>query len=254
MSMSRVPVRLACGLLLAILAFLSGACDNDSDPTAPADSVITVSANPQTIVVPSVGNGEADVTATVRSKNGTRLPDQEITFSTSQGSLDPLAETPIQTDDQGQAISRLFTRTSATITARSGSITGTTQVQTVTCDLAQFLLSVQPMVIDNCDDTLMLTATIEDVDGDPCENIRVIFSQDPNDMLTGTFSPSSQVSSDAAGLAIATWRANQSQCDSKCTAVRDPNGTGDCGSLYFTAGDITGTFNSAPVPVLEDVD
>src|SRR5882672_7545922 len=80
--------------LLVAAVFGIAACNN-SDPTAPADSTMTVSANPQTVVVPSVGDGQAQITATIRSKNGNRLPDQEVTFSTSAGRLDPAAETPI---------------------------------------------------------------------------------------------------------------------------------------------------------------
>ena len=67
---------------LALLALATPACESDSDPTAPADSVITVDANPQTVVVPGGGQGFTTITATLRSKNGTRLPDQEVSFST----------------------------------------------------------------------------------------------------------------------------------------------------------------------------
>jgi len=227
-------------------------CDS-SDPTAPADSTITVSANPQTVVVPSGSTGTTEITATLRSKNGTRLPDQEITFSTSAGTLTPPAETPVLTDSDGQANSTLTTSTSATITAQSGGISGTTQVQTASCDLAQFLLDVQPQELTTCSDTLTFTAQVEDTGGSPCANVRVLFIQDPANKIPGSFSPSSQISSDAMGLATVTWRPSSTQCDAKCTAAGDPNGGGDCGIFSFTATDTTGTFESGPVTVTESI-
>src|SRR4029453_15761745 len=107
-SMTRTSVRLASGLLLAVLAFATGACDDDTDPVAPADSVITVDANPQTVVVPPGSQGKTTTTATLRSKNGTRLPDQEMAFSTSSGSFDGSFDNPTTTDDQGEAVIVLF--------------------------------------------------------------------------------------------------------------------------------------------------
>src|SRR5437867_775472 len=59
------------------------------DPTAPEGSMFTVSANPQTVVSQGGLPGRTTVTATLRGKNGTRLPDQEVAFSTTSGVLTP---------------------------------------------------------------------------------------------------------------------------------------------------------------------
>ena len=243
----------AVGLL--ILAAAAG-CQNNSDPTAPEDSSITVSANPQTVVVPSGMNGTAELTATLRSKSGTRLPDQEITFSTTNGTLDPPAETPLTTDDNGQAVSLLITASSATVTARSGGITGTTQVQTAPGNLAQFLLQVTPEELLDCDDTLMLDATVRTTAGDPVQGVIVIFDETADSTLTGTFTPASSVLSNASGIAHVTWKPSATVCARECqAATADPNdmSPGSC-ELRFGATDTTDTFGSNEVEVLDEID
>ncbi len=240
-------------MALALLPAFAG-CENNSDPTAPADSTITVSANPQTVVVPTGQQGTTEITATLRSKNGTRLPDQEITFSSTAGTLVPPAETALISDDQGQAKCSLVTTSSATITARSGGISGMTQIQTAPGDLAQFELLVAPVqVLTNCNDELTLTATVRTTTGDPVAGVLVIFDEDSTTLLAGSFSPGTQRTTDVAGEAVVTWRPSQSQCESKCTDAGDPNGTGDCGNLIFFASDITGTFESTGVDVIEAI-
>jgi hypothetical protein len=240
-------------MALGLLSAFAG-CENNSDPTAPADSTITVSANPQTVVVPTGQQGTTEVTATLRSKNGTRLPDQEMTFSTTAGTLVPPAETPLVTDDQGQAKCSLVTTSSATITARSGSISGTTQIQTAPGDLAQFVLAVGPVQeLTSCNDQLTLTASVRTTTGDPVAGVLVIFDEVSSSVLTGSFSPGTQRTTDVAGEAVVTWEPNQS-CETKCKAAGgDPNTMGNCGDLSFIASDITGTFESFPVTVFENI-
>ncbi len=240
--------------VVPVLVLALAGCES-SDPTAPADSTITVSANPQTVVVPTGQQGTTEITATLRSKNGTRLPDQEITFSTTAGNLVPIADTPLTTDDNGQAKSTLVTTSSATITARSGGISGTTQIQTAPGNLAQFELIVGPVQeLTSCNDQLTLTAAVRTTTGDPVAGVLVIFDEVSSSVLTGNFSPGTQRTTDVAGQAVVTWRPSQSQCESKCTAAgADPNTMGDCGDLSFTASDITGTFESFPVTVFENI-
>ncbi|HET6372882.1 MAG TPA: Ig-like domain-containing protein, partial [Candidatus Polarisedimenticolia bacterium] len=198
----------------------------------------------------------AELTATLRSKNGTRLPDQEITFSTSNGTLDPPAETPLKTDNNGQAISLLITASSATITARSGGISGTTQVQTAPGNLAQFLLQVTPEFLETCDDTIMLDVTVRTTTGDPVQGIIVIFDETSDSDLSGTFSPASTVLSNASGIAHVEWTPNDQVCARECqAATSDPNSItpGDC-VLRFGATDTTDTFGSNEVEVLDEID
>ena len=244
-----VAAALALGLGLA-------RCE-DSDPVAPPDSTITVSANPQTVVVPQNGQGTSQITATVRSKNGTRLPDQEVTFSTTAGTLVPPAETPLLTDSDGQSKCLLLTSTSATISARSGSITSTpTQVNTAPGDLAQFILNVSPQVLTACNDTLTLTAQVNTTSGDPVQGVIVVFDEVPPSTLFGNFSPGNQVLTDVNGMAVVMWTPQASICADECqAATADPNtNPGGICELVFTASDTVGTFESVPLEVNDDID
>jgi len=247
-STARVFVRLACGLFLAVLAFATGACDNDSDPTAPAESVITVDANPQTVVVPSGGQGVTTITATLRSKSGTRIPDQEIAFSTTSGFFDPSFDNPAKTDAQGEAVIDLFIGSAATVTARSGGITGTTQLQTSPGQLDTFILNVEPTELFTCNDELTLTANVLDPNGAGLANVLVIFDEVMS-TITGTFAPNSQVRTDVSGTAVTHWTPG-GQCNTKC--VNDPNSTGIC-VLFFVASDSSGAFTSVEQEVTDNI-
>jgi len=240
----------ACALGLALAAAAPG-CES-SDPTAPADSVITVSADPQTVVVPSGGSGTATITARLRSKNGSPLPDQEMTFSTTQGTLDPPAESLLTTDDDGQALSVLTTSSPATVTARSGSISGTTQVNTAQGNLSQFLLNISPVQeLLACNDTLTFTAEVRTTAGDPVEDVLVCFIEATANTIAGNFNPGDQEFTDSSGEATVTWTPG-SQCNSRCTAAGDPNGGGVC-SFFFSVDDCNGNFESQQEQVTDRI-
>jgi len=249
--------RRASGAAALIAAAVLGiAACNNTDPTAPADSTVTVSANPSTVVVPAGGQGTTELTATLRSKSGAREPGQEMTFSTTSGILDPAAETTILTDNNGQAMSKLTLTSNSppTVTARSGSITATVQVLTTSAALSQFLLDIQPSDLTTCTDQLTMTAIVEDPNGDPVPGVRVIFAEETPAVLTGSFSPSSQRDTDATGTAVVTWKPSQATCDLKCTmAGNDPNTMGNCGTLQFTASDLTGNFESQAFPIPDNI-
>lgn len=238
-----------------ILAALTAGCEGEGDPTAPEGSTISVSANPQTVIVPTGGAGLTEITATVRSKNGTRLPDQEITFSTTAGILDPKAQVPLTSDDLGQAKSLLTTSSAATVTASSGSIMATTQIQTAPGDLATFILNVSPDFINTCTDSVTATAMVMTTMGDPVPGLLVIFDEDPSSDITGTFSPARQVSTDLSGTAVAMWQPNATQCAAQClAATADPNmgTTGEC-DMFLIADDITSSFTSVPFRVEDSI-
>jgi hypothetical protein len=235
----------AAGMALCALAGLAS-CEN-SDPVAPPDSTITVSANPQTVITPGGQAGTADITAIVRSKNGTRLPDQEVTFDSSVGSLDPIAGTTITTDDDGVAACTLTTTGAATVTARSGSISGTTQVQTASADLTTFTLDVLPdLDLNSCTKNFFLTATVLDVDGNPVPGILVFFEQNNvPQAFAGNFTPASgQVRSDNSGEARAQWQGG-SGCATSCV--------GAICEVEFTATDISNALTSNPVVLTDSV-
>ncbi|HXI01656.1 MAG TPA: Ig-like domain-containing protein, partial [Candidatus Saccharimonadales bacterium] len=128
----------AAGGLLLLAAGMTLSCVN-SDPTAPEGSTITVSADPQT-VQPGVNS---KITATVRSMNGTRLPDQEVIFTTTAGKLST-GSNAVTTDTAGQAESTLSTTQNATVTAASGTVTASTTVTFSTCTLQNFTVVPTP--------------------------------------------------------------------------------------------------------------
>lgn len=240
---------------LAIAAVFLVTCDNQ-DPLAPEGSTITVSASPQTIPIIGGGAGNSTITATVRGKNGTRLPDQEVTFNTSQGTLDPPAQSPLITDDQGQATSTLITNSTATVTAFSGSISGNTTVNVVTGDLSNITVSLDVSTIQNCSDTVEVTASAADVNGDGVTGVVITFkTKVPNGFneLKGNFNPT-QPRTDLNGEAVTTFTPDPVICSQKCSASAQPappNG-GAC-AIDITAQDISGTFISPSVRIDENV-
>ncbi len=245
-------MKAAAAAACMILAALTAGCEGEGDPTAPEGSTISVSANPQTVVVPTGGAGTTEIIATVRSKNGTRLPDQEITFSTTAGIMDPTSETPLTSDDLGQARAMLTTSSSATVTASSGSISDMTQIQTAPGDLAQFLLSVTPEELTSCNDTLTLQATVFTTSGDPVPGFQVIFEEVPPSTINGSFSPASVVLTLNDGTATVTWTAFQSGCIANCQgSTMDPNSPG-C-MLTFQASDFGGSFASATINIDDNI-
>lgn len=237
-----------------VLGLALAGCNNDNDPTAPEGSTIRVSANPQTVVVPTGGSGSTLLIATV-SFNGTRLPDQEVTFSTTSGTLSPPAETPLKTDSMGQATSTLTTSSAATVTASTGSITASTQIQVAPGNISQFLLNVSPQFLFNCIDPITLTATVNDTAGNPLQGLVVIFNTEvPPTTVSGTFNPI-QTITDASGQAISVWKPESTSCLAECQAsTADPKSPnpGQC-TLFFTASDTTGSFISVSVEVIDSI-
>src|SRR5262249_24419601 len=150
------------------------------------------------------------------------------------------AETPLRTDSQGQSAAVLTTSTAATVTARSGGTSGMTQVTTASCNLSTITLDVTPQDVIRCTDSLTLTAKVDDNNGDPRENIQVVFSETTK-RLGGTFAPSSP-STDPMGMATVTLTPNQTPC-SNCQSASNPDPNRPvCTPLSFLASDRTGTF------------
>ena len=117
--------------------------------------------------------------------------------------------------------------------------------------LAQFILDVTPAELTSCTDQLQLSARVQTTGGIPVPGVLVIFNETPNSTLTGTFTPSGQLLSDASGVATVVWRPGVAQCFQECTTVGDPN-SGAC-TLAFTAGDITAAFESVPVLIIDSI-
>jgi len=238
--------RIALAVCLAAAALAMGGCESNGDPTAPADSTLTVSADPQTVIP----GEKSTITATLRSKTGARLPDQEVTFSTTEGTLDPPAETALTTDSQGQASSVLITPGTATVTAQSGSISGSTQVQTSSCKISTVGVNVNPDFIEACDATgkVEVIATVLDTSGNPCVAVLVDFTN-PASTVTGTFRPS-QPPTNALGEAISEWTVNSTQCEQQCGSNPSDPSAGNC-TIFIGAS--VGTIKATPEQITDNV-
>lgn len=240
---------------IALAAALAGGlalfwgCEN-SDPTAPEGSSITVTADPQTVQA----GVQSLIVATVRSANGTRLPDQEVIFTTSTGTLSPTAQTPIITDQDGFATSILTTTQTATVTGASGTISDTTTVNVVNCQLQSILINVTPQTITNCITQVALKLTALDTNGVGCAGVAVSFRQQAstqgNNTLTGTINPI-QGATDANGEFTATFTPDQGQCSSSCSAVTNP--TNNQCAVAFVGEEFSGSQESIPVDLIENI-
>lgn len=94
--------------------------------TVVAAGLLSVSADPASI--PANGTATSTITARLRDSQGNPIANQQVTFATTLGQIDP-AQAP--TDAQGQAVSTLTAGReagTATIRATSGSLQATTQV------------------------------------------------------------------------------------------------------------------------------
>jgi hypothetical protein len=115
-----------CGLALpaaaAALLVAAGCGDDDKPggPTSPSVGVrsVTLAASPTSL---PVQGGSVDITATVTSTTGAPMSGQQVTFTTSEGTLEP--GTPVTTDAAGQAKVKLTTTRSATVRASAGGVT-----------------------------------------------------------------------------------------------------------------------------------
>lgn len=250
-----IMTALGSAAVLTLLGVAMTGCES-SDPTAPEGSTVTVTADPQTVVVQGGVPGVSKITATVRSSNGTRLPDQEVIFETTAGLLNPPAQTSLDTDSDGQVTCTLQTSSTATVTARSGTISGTTTVQTASGNLSFISLDAFPNDISFCTETVDLEVVAEDPNGNGIPNITIKFERSTpmnRTELAGSINPT-QPKTDGTGIAVAVFTPSQNFCDQNCSLASDPNAAngGACG-VQIVATDITGAFRSSPVIVTESI-
>ncbi len=103
--------------VMAVLPLLT--CEG-SDPTAPDDSTILLSANPDSVEPDNTGYGTSEITAQVLDSSYNPLKNVGVTFSASpSGTLDS-GGVAIKTDSNGRAYDTLRTNAATTVTARSG--------------------------------------------------------------------------------------------------------------------------------------
>jgi hypothetical protein len=231
---------------IAALGAMALSCES-SDPTAPQGSTITVTADPQTVA----SGTDSTITATVRSSNGTRLPDQEVIFSTTRGNLTPPAQSSQLTDSNGQVTSLLSTSVTATVTATSGTTSGSTTVNFVNCDLQTIIVNLSEQVISDCspDPKVVVFVTARDSAGAVCEGLAVSITADPPvsgaTHLLGSLSPTQGVT-DSGGLITAKFTPDASQCQNDCSG-------GQVCEVDFVAEDRGGSIQSVPVTLTASV-
>src|SRR5215471_855194 len=135
----------AIGLMLLAFAVALTASCRGADQVAPDGFTVTLAANPATIVLNN-GSGTSDVVATVSSAVGVPQKDIDVRFSASAGLLftsnqQPAANITIRTDTLGNAHVILITPTSTTVTAKSGTATGTLTLSTVPGNIGSIVLN-----------------------------------------------------------------------------------------------------------------
>src|SRR5262245_49907342 len=153
---TRLAAILAGGLLV-----LAVACD-ESETIAPDGSTITLNANPAQVIQDDSGQQIVDVmvVATVRNSIGVPLPGQDVRFTTNSGVLTPPGNTPIETDDLGNASCVLTDATvGPQITATSGKAAANITLSAAKGEVSSILLNISATDLNDCSDTFDLTAT-----------------------------------------------------------------------------------------------
>lgn len=108
-------------LILGFLLFLFLSCEK-SDPTAPTNSTILISADPQSVSPDHTGFGESTIKAQVLDGSFNPVKDVGVIFSASPTGEFSSGGAAIRTDSNGRAQDTLRTDADTTATARSGEV------------------------------------------------------------------------------------------------------------------------------------
>jgi len=212
---NRLATVLAAGLLLLALG-----CE-DSETIAPDGSTISLTANPaQVVLVGGIQVAPVLILATVRNSIGVPLPGQDVRFTTTAGDLNPPGGTPVATDDLGNSPCTLSNaRVGPQITATSGKATASLTLTAATGLVAQITVSPSTTDLLTCSDTIDITATALDPDGDPVGGVTIFFEIVDTGMtsFTGTFTPSISGQTDqTTGEVTRTLDINDGTCSTLC--------------------------------------
>ncbi len=238
----RAALRAAALLTVAALA----GCES-GETIAPDGSTLTVTANPTNIVTGSLAQclsilgvtpcGTADVVATVSSKLGSPLPDQDVRFTSTAGklftgslpSIQDATNVPIPTDKFGNAHVTIISSSTATVNARSGAATRTITLQTIPGNIGRILLDFDTTTsgcstivpdVTSCSDRICLVATVEDSANppNPLQGVQIVFKLQNNVSGSNTFSGGfvpAQPTTDVNGEAPTTFTPS-STCPGQC--------------------------------------
>jgi hypothetical protein len=247
--MSTVAWRLAGGAAAFLVGFLVIGCES-SEVVAPEGATIDLTATPAQIVLANgVQNSPVTLLAVVRNGIGVPLPGQDVRFTTTSGILDPVAGTPVETDDNGNAICTLTGATTGpTITVSSGKAMDTLTLTAATGVLATIQLAPGIVPISSCGDTPTLTATALDPDGDPVEgvSIEVIVTDAGGSSVPNISFPDSPGVTDAMGEVTFTLTLVAGDCNTKC-------GSGMTCTATFVARNLGQTVQSNPATLQDNV-
>lgn len=235
----------------AFLFVIGGLACQKSDVVAPDKSTITLNATPSTIILAGgVQSVDVAIVATVANNIGVPLPGQDVRFSTTSGTLDPVGGSPVRTDRFGNATTILTeARQNATITARSGSTMATLTLNTASCQLGNIAISPSPVTFNNCTSSVTVTATATDTGGNPCPGVFLTFAQiatsTPMTDVSLQFVPGS-ITTDADGEATTELSpASNNDCQTKC------GGTNSCtGQFRASSGSVN---SNPPTQILDSV-
>jgi hypothetical protein len=165
-SSSRIPVTLglvACGLLLATC--------HQAPPTAPTGTTLQIFANPTFI---QAHTGVSVISVLLTEPAGTLVPDNTVVqFFTTLGQIDEQGRT---NDGVARVNLRADSRSGkATVTATSGPVNGTVDVDIGGVLPARVVVRADPPRITNSGSTHVF-AVVTDASGNPVANVQVVFT------------------------------------------------------------------------------
>ncbi|HEX2252233.1 MAG TPA: invasin domain 3-containing protein [Thermoanaerobaculia bacterium] len=171
---------LALALLVPVSVLFAAACDKAS-PVAPSGTVLTLSVSPSQITA----NGTATVLVTALKPNGTPVnPGTQIRFSTTLGTIDPVAETGA--DGAATAILRGTGEIgTATVSARAGTTEAVTTEVEIGRPAGSVSLQANPSQIDEEGGSVRLLAVVRDATGEPLANAAVNFQSEAGTLNSG---------------------------------------------------------------------
>lgn len=173
-------------LLLAVAGLLGLACDS-AIPTAPAGTVLTISASPSQITL----TGSSIITVVGRKPNGSPLNEgTEIFFSTSLGSINPVV-VPVDEDGVARTTLRGDGRVgTANVQAHVGTSgdggTGSATIE-ILIGRSAGAVSIQatPSSVPETGGTVQLLALVRDDQGQPLAGVAVNFQADVGTLQSG---------------------------------------------------------------------
>ena len=182
------------------------------------------------------GSSKSDVTATVKTSTNQAIPNTEVTFETTRGSI----TSPHETDDYGQAVAEItsdrYNDSSVTITAECQDIKGTLIIAFTGLDLS---LEAEPdNLLADGSTASTITAVLNDAAGNPIPNATVDFTTD-----RGTLSASSGTTDSSGEVEISLT----SSSSGKATVTGTGNGATASTEIDFTTNLFTLASSSSTI-------